>query len=241
MTSSPFASRRRAGVEQKCSFSNPAEGSPMSLRLAVVALLVLASGAVHAEYDDESGGGSAVVIQNRKFKMAHEFTLQGGTLPLDAFVKGITATGRYTLHFDDFSAWEIAAGTYSFNIDTGLKDQLINNFGVQAEALPTLLVLADTNYVMKPFYGKLALFNRTLLYSELFLLGGLTVSYWSDGSFRPGPDFGAGMRFFVAEWLSVRADIRHAVIFNGIPFVDEQATIDGALYLGLGASFNVGY
>ena len=213
----------------------------MLLRCAVVVNLALAAMPGRAQYDDESGGGSAVVIQNRKFKMAHEFTLEGGTLPLDAFVKGVTATGRYTLHFDDFHAWEIAAGTYSLNIDTGLKQQLIDNFSVQPEALPAVQVVLDSNYVMKPFYGKLALFNRTLLYSELFVLGGATVTYWSDGSFRPGPDIGAGIRFFVAEWFSVRADIRHALIFNGIPFVDEQGTIDGILYLGLGASFNVGY
>lgn len=213
----------------------------MSMRLAVVVALLLAALPGRAQYDDESGGGSAVVIQNRKFKMVHEFTLQGGTLPLDAFVKGVTATGRYTLHFDDFHAWEIAAGTYSLNIDTGLKQQLIDNFGVQPEALPAVQVVLDSNYVMKPFYGKLALFNRTLLYSELFLVGGVTVTYWSDGSFRPGPDVGAGLRFFVSEWFSLRADIRHALIFNGIPLVDEQGKIDGILYLGLGASFNVGY
>jgi outer membrane beta-barrel protein len=213
----------------------------MSMRLAVIVALTLAAVPGRAQYDDESGGGSAVVIQNRRFKMAHEFTLEAGTLPLDAFVKGATATGRYTLHFDDFNAWEIAAGTYSLNIDTGLKQQLIDNFGVQPEALPAVQVVLDSNYVMKPFYGKLALFNRTLLYSELFVLAGATVTYWSDGSFRPGPDVGAGIRFFVAEWFSVRADIRHALIFNGIPFVDEQGKIDGILYLGLGASFNVGY
>ena len=213
----------------------------MLLRLVVVAALLAASTGARAQYDDEEGGGTAIVIQNRKFKMAHEFTIEGGTVPLDAFFKGITLTGRYTLHFDDFNAWEIGAASYSFNIDTGLKDQLINNFGVQAEALPTLLVIADSNYVMKPFYGKLALFNRTLLYAELFLVAGATVTYWSDGSFRPGPDFGAGMRFFVTEWFSIRTDIRHSIVFNGLPVVDPNATVDGILYLGLGASFNVGY
>lgn len=218
----------------------------MFSRFVVVAALittaaVLPAQEAHAQYDDEEGGGTAVVIQNRKFKMAHEFTLQLGTQPLDAFVKGVTISGRYTLHFDDFNAWEIAAATYAFNIDTGLKDQLINNFGVQAEALPTLQLVLDSNYVMKPFYGKLALFNRTLLYAELFLVAGVTVTAWSDGSFRPGPDFGGGLRFFVTEWFSIRTDIRHAVVFNSVPIIDPNATIDGVLYLGAGASFNVGY
>jgi outer membrane beta-barrel protein len=213
----------------------------LSRALVVIGLFLGLSFPASAQYDDEVGGGSAVVIQNRKFKMAHEFTLQGGVQPLDAFAKGITAGGRYTLHFDDFSAWEIGAGSYSFNIDTGLKQQLNDNFGVQPESLPTLQLTLESNYVMKPLYGKLSLFNQTLLYAELFLVAGLTVTSWSDDSFRPGPDLGVGARFFVTEWMSVRADIRHAVVMDGIPIVDPKATIDGVMYLGLGASFNVGY
>lgn len=210
-------------------------------RFVTVFLALLAAAPALAQYDDEVGGGSAVVIQNRRFKMAHEFTLEGGTLPLDAFVKGVTLSGRYTLHFDDFSAWEIAGGTYSFNIDAGLKQQLIDRFGVQPQSFATLLLTVDSNYVMKPFYGKLALFNRTLIYAELFGVVGVTASYWSDDSWRPGPDVGVGARFFVTEWFSIRTDLRYAVLFGGVPIVDPKATIDGSLLLGVGASFNVGY
>lgn len=210
-------------------------------RVVAVFLALSVAGPALAQYDDEVAGGSAVVIQNRRFKMAHEFTLEGGTLPLDAFVKGVTLSGRYTLHFDDFSGWEIGAGTYSFNIDAGLKTQLEERFGVQPQSFATLQLLVESNYVMKPFYGKLALFNRTLLYAELFAVVGVTASYWSDASWRPGPDIGVGARFFVTEWFSIRTDLRYAVLFGGVPLVDPRATIDGALLLGVGASFNVGY
>ena len=215
---------------------------PMHSRVvvAIVALLAAAAPAL-AQYDDEQGGGSAVVIQNRKFKMAHEFTLEGGTVPLDAFVKGVTLSGRYTLHFDDFSAWEIAAGTFSFNVDAGLKQQLEERFGVQPSSFATLQLTVDSNYVMKPFYGKLALFNRTLIYAELFAVVGVTASYWSDDSWRPGPDIGVGARFFVNEWFSIRTDLRYAVVLGGVPLVDPNATVDGVLLLAVGASFNVGY
>jgi outer membrane beta-barrel protein len=210
-------------------------------RLAVVFFALLVAVPALAQYDDEVGAGSAVVIQNRRFKMAHEFTIEGGTLPLDAFVKGVTLSGRYTLHFDDFSAWEIAGGTYSLNIDAGLKQQLIDRFGVQPQSFATLLLTIDSNYVMKPFYGKLALFNRTLIYAELFGVVGVTASYWSDDSWRPGPDVGVGAPFFVTDWFSIRTDLRYAVLFGGVPLVDPKATIDGSLLLAVGASFNVGY
>lgn len=212
----------------------------MYSQLGLVLFVCAISSPALAQYDDETGTGSAVVIQNRRFKMAHEFTLEGGTLPLDAFVKGVTLSGRYTLHFDDFSAWEIAAGTYSFNIDAGLKEQLLDRFGVQPQSFSTLVLTVDSNYVMKPFYGKLALFNRTLLYAELFGVVGVTASYWSDDSWRPGPDIGVGARFFVTDWFSVRTDLRYAVLFGGVPLVDPKATIDGSLLLAVGASFNVG-
>jgi outer membrane beta-barrel protein len=213
----------------------------MHPHLGLLLLACLASTPTLAQYDDEGGAGSAVVIQNRRFKMVHEFTLEGGTVPLDAFVKGVTVSGRYTLHFDDFSAWEIAAGTFSFNIDSGLKEQLIDRFAVQPQSFSTLVLTIDSNYVMKPFYGKLALFNRTLLYAELFGVVGVTASYWSDNSWRPGPDVGVGARFFVTEWFSIRTDLRYAVLFGGVPLVDPKATIDGSLLLAVGASFNVGY
>ncbi|MCC7074633.1 MAG: outer membrane beta-barrel domain-containing protein [Deltaproteobacteria bacterium] len=207
--------------------------------IALVALCAAALPA-RAQYDDEDGGGTAVVIQDRQFSMAHEFTLATGTFPLDAFKKGVAFTGRYTLHFDEFNAWEIVGGAYSLNVDSGLADVLRGKFDAQAEALPTLLVVADTNYVMKPLYGKFTLFNSLILYQEMLFAGGLTVTYWSDGSFRPGPDVGAAIRFFVWDWLSVRFDLRHAVVMNGVPFLDPNAQIDNVLYLGAGVSFNVG-
>ncbi len=209
---------------------------------AVLAALtpLLASTHARADYDDEDSGGNAVVIQEREFKMANEFTLSTGILPLDAFQKGIPLTARYTLHFDDFNAWEIIGGTYSLNLDSGLSGILADKFAVQAEILPKLLVVADTNYVAKPFYGKFALFNKMIIYEELFLNAGLTVSYWSDGSFRPGPDFGAAIRFFVWDFLSLRFDIRHALVMNGIPYFDPNAQVDGVLQLLAGVSFNVG-
>jgi outer membrane beta-barrel protein len=217
---------------------------------SIVALVALATAATFwsapaaAQYDDEEPGGYAVVIQNRKFNMGHEFTLSGGILPLDAFHKGLTGTFRYTFHFDQFQAWEIAGGTYSFNLDTGLKEQLRNNFGVQPDAagLEQLDGYVETNYVLKPIYGKMSLFNRTLIYSELFFSAGITTAVYrgQDFIFLPGPGFGAGLRFFVWEWLSLRVDMRHYVLFNSVPILDPNSSIENVMALSAGLSFNFG-
>jgi outer membrane beta-barrel protein len=214
-----------------------------SVSATVVATLLaslFAADVAQAQYDDEEIGGYAVVIQNRKFNMGHEFTLQGGVLPLDAFYKGVTGTFRYTLHFNDFHAWEIAGGTYSFNIETDLRRQLREYFSVQPDAkgLEQIWGYVESNYIIKPVYGKLSLFNRWLIYNELYFAVGGAVGLWEGFSFRPGPGYGAGIRFFIFEWLSLRFDMRHYVLMNGIPFVDQQAGIDNLLYLGSGVSFN---
>lgn len=207
--------------------------------LAVLVSMVGATGAA-AEYDDEVGGGQAVVIQNRAFDLGHEFTFSAGLVPLDAFYKGLSGTFRYTLHLDEFIAWEVGGGSYSFNVDTDLRTQLVERFAVAPDALDQITVFGQSNLVIKPIYGKYALFNRALIYTELYFVLGAAVGYYSDGSFRPAPDYGAGLRFFVTDWFSVRTDVRHFIFFNGIPFADPNSTIDNVVHLSVGASFNFG-
>ena len=209
-----------------------------------IAVALIASAGARAEYDDEEVGGYAVVIQNRKFNMGHEFTLSAGILPLDAFYKGITGTARYTLHFDEFQAWEIAGGTYSFNIETWLRQQLRENFSVQPDekGLEQLDGFIETNYVLKPIYGKLSLFNHALIYNEIFLVAGFATAVYrgQDFIFLPGPGFGGGIRFFVEDWFSVRFDMRNYVLFNSVPLLDPNSSIENVLSLSAGVSFNFG-
>lgn len=214
------------------------------MRSLVCALVLVSSvssiPAFAAEDESDIREEQRVVIQNRKFKLGAELTLEAATLPLDPFYKGLAGTARITYHFNDFHAWELAGGTFAYNLDSSLAKQLFDNFGVQRAQLPGLQAMVESDYVMKPFYGKFALANRTLLYQEVYLVVGGTLTYWTDASFRYGPNYGGGIRFFLADWFSVRFDLRHAVVFSRIPFLDEQATLDGVLYLGAGMSFNFG-
>jgi outer membrane beta-barrel protein len=209
------------------------------MRALIFTLAFAIAGAAAAQVDEYVDDDTRGVIQNRKYKLGHEITLSAGTLPLDPFFKGLTAGGRYTFHINDWHAVEVS-GHYSYNLDSYLTEQLIQNFGVQRQDLPGLIAVVDLNYVVKPFYGKFALANRTLLYQEVFFDVGGTFSYWSDESFRLGPDIGGGIRFFITPWFSLRGDIRNAIVFNNIPLISEEYSIDPVLYLGLGASLNFG-
>ena len=50
---------------------------------------------VHAE--DRGDKYASLVVQNRKYSSNHEVSLFFGTLPLDAFIKGLTLSGSFML------------------------------------------------------------------------------------------------------------------------------------------------
>ncbi len=215
-------------------------GRPQVAALALLATL-LTAGPARAAYDDEDVGGYAVVIQQRKFKLTHEFTLSGGIQPMNAYYKGAMGSFSYTLHFGDFQGWEIVHLAYSQNIETGMREEIFKwRAEPESSEFDALQVLLASNYVLKPAYSKLAFFNDSVAYSEMFFnVGGGVAKYVS--SWRPGVDYGVGIRFFIAEWFSMRLDVRHYLFLNGIPLVTPNAGVDNILFLSVGGSFNVGY
>lgn len=216
--------------------------------LAPIAPLAWARPSLAADEDSDVQEEQRVVIQNRKFRLGSEVTLEGATLPLDPFYKGIAGTGRFTFHFNDFHAWEVVGGTFAYNLDSNITEQLLKNFGIQRQQLPGMQLMIESDYILKPFYGKFALANRSLLYQEVYLAVGGTATQWTDNSMRFGPNIGGGLRFFSSEWLSFRFDLRYALVaqalpaFDGlVPVLDDGTyTLDGVLYLGAGMSFNIG-
>ena len=90
-----------------------------------------------------------VVVQNRQAVDPHEWTLSLGTLPLDAFEKGLTISGSYTQHYDHTWAWEAIQYTYSFPYKTNLEEQL-QAFKLQPTPFERVESLVTSNLVFKP-------------------------------------------------------------------------------------------
>lgn len=199
------------------------------LALSAAALLLWA--APPARADTPGQGGKVYAIEDRDVMGTHELTLSVGSLPMDAFVKGLTLQGSYTYHFTQLLAWEVLGGIYSFNIDTGLKDELRDRFDVHPTEEGELTWILNSNLVFTPLFGKLAVINERVFSGELFFelgyaLGGFTAAYPS------GIDFGMGLRLFVSRHFSVRLDIRDYLFF-------PEAT--NHLYLSLGVSLTFGF
>ncbi len=196
--------------------------------LAVLAALlpVLANaGTVPAEV------GSYKIVQNRQYQLKHELALGAGMLPLDAFYKGFTGNLAYTYHFTDHFAWQVGRASVSYNISTGLGEQLIRDFGVLTTDFPQVQWTIGSDLIWKAIYGKVALINRTLHHVEGFVIGGASGVKVQSGVL-PAPHFGVGGRLYLNDALSLRLDVTDSLVIDKEMF--------NVLSVQLGLSLNFG-
>lgn len=199
--------------------------------LASVAALLCASTA-RAE-DDELAKGRVIAVQQRAYRMVHEFTLSGGVLPMDAFYTGYSLGGSYTLHLSDLFAWEAVSFHYSANVGSGLESTLQQRWDVAPTNDPELQYLLSSNLVVTPLFGKFTFFNQAILFASTFVTVGGGVVRYTDG-FRPQVSIGPGVRLFWGESVSTRLDLRNIVapdLPNGFEYI---------LHVTLSVSFNFG-
>ncbi len=185
-----------------------------------------------AKADEDLEYGNVYAIQTRTYRMNHEFTFSLAFMPLDAFYKYFGLGGQYVFHFNNIWAWEAVHFTLTkyLNIDTGLKQQLLDRW--QASTIgqqKRLDMTVDTNLMIKPLYGKLALWNSLVIYSEGYFLVGVGTQDYQNG-WKPAFDVGMGLRVYLNNKFSLRLEVRDYVAF--VPGVNNT------LYFGVGVSYN---
>lgn len=150
--------------------------------------------------------GTVSAVQERNFRMNHELTLGLGVLPLDAFYKGLSVQLGYTYHFNDSFAWQVARGLYSYNLNTGLRNQLERDFAVLPTQFPEVQYMVGSDLVWTPLYGKGAILNRKVAWFEGFVVLGASALRISEVGFRPAVNVGVGARLFTTKYVSFRFD-----------------------------------
>jgi outer membrane beta-barrel protein len=199
-------------------------------------LCLLVSTASVARAEDEA---PVYAVQNRQYPLGAEFNAAVGTLPMNAYSKGLTLGGGFTWHLSPSWAWEVIQFFYSFSFDTGLKQQLLENFAAQptSAAFDVVKYLGNTNLTVKPFYGKLAFLNGSILHAEIYFTLGFALANYAVSSFLPGADGGAGIRFFAGRHFSLRVDVRDYAFLKGQV---KALSVVNELYIGLGAALVFG-
>lgn len=209
---------------------------PVSLSLGTLLMAALAAAPVHADDDDEDTIAT-YAVQKRQFRLGGELTGSLGFLPLNAFNKAFTAGGAFTYHPNNVWAWEIVQVAYAVKqFDTGLKKELLENFDVEPTQIPQTDLLISSNLVLKPFYGKLALFNRSITHVELYVpIGGGAAKRSNPSSILPTANAGLGIRFFLAQSLSLRVEVRDYLIFRNLDITNELF-VGASLAMSLGGA-----
>ncbi|MCK6550848.1 outer membrane beta-barrel domain-containing protein [Myxococcota bacterium] len=199
---------------------------------AILATAVaLAPGAAAAE--DELDAGRVIAVEDRPFRMFHEFSASAGVLPLDALYTGYSLGGAYTLHLSDLVAWEAISFHYSANVTSDLEKRLAERWSVAATKQPRVEYVATSNLVLSPLFGKTSAFNGDITWLQTSLTLGGGIAHFTDG-FRPAVSGGLLFRVFFSQRVSARLDLRSTLV------PDLPSGIEHVLQVMLGVSFNFG-
>ena len=208
----------------------------MKPQFIAIIIAIAASIALPAELraqSDEVDSGRVVAVQDRPFRLVHEFTASVGVLPIDAFYTGLSLGGAYTLHFNDVIAWEALSFHYSGNVDSGLESELAERWSVLPDGEPELEYLASTHVILTPLFGKFTFLNDSIVHVSTYLSVGGGLAKFDDG-FRPQGSIGPGLRLFFGDVVSTRLDLRNIIAS------DSPDGIDYMLHITLSVSFNFG-
>lgn len=203
---------------------------------AFISLCLLACTTALAQTEDLESPGTVSAVQDRAYRLQHELDLSVGVLPLDAFYKGLYAQVSYTAHFSDSFAWQVGRAAYSYAAKTGLREQLERDFAVLPTAFEEVQFFFGTDLIWKPFYGKFSVLNKSVVHAEVFLLLGATLFKFTN-AFRPGVNFGGGIRIFLSRNVSFRLDVTDNVV---IPIGGGSTTFSNVMTMTLSLGINFG-
>ena len=215
----------------------PAVRSSRHLLCAVALALCLAPASALAKRAGPGSdqAGELYSIEKRDLLGNHELAIIFGSLPKDAFEIGLTLTGSYTYHFSHLIAWEILNGTYSFNVGSGLTEELRERFDAAPERTGVLQAIISSNLVFKPLYGKVAVLNNSLATAEMYFVAGPAIGFFDDQARPFGVNVGLGLRFFLGRYFSFRIDIRD------YGFLPNFSKFDNHIYFGAGLALTFGF
>ena len=184
-----------------------------------------------AQTSELENPGSVSAIQDRAYRMAAEFDLAVGVLPLDAFTKQVYGQVSFVYHFTDYFAWQVGRGAYGYNWSTGLKNELEKQYAVLPTTIDAVQFFVGSDLMFTPFFGKIAILNRAVVFYEAYLLLGVTVFKYTN-AFRPAANIGGGIRVFQSKYVSFRLEATDNIVIRDKPEQVLQLNLMLALNFG---------
>ncbi|MCP4491432.1 MAG: outer membrane beta-barrel domain-containing protein [Gammaproteobacteria bacterium] len=198
-----------------------------------------------AQSEDEElpEGESVYVIQNKLFHKEHELGFNVGYIPDDDFREVYPVGGNYVYHFSETSAWEVIRLDLVVDSEKSITDTLETEFDVTPEQFDRMIFQLHTSYIIKPSYGKDAIFNNSIINHESYISAGFGITGFEveksfgedENDIFPSASIAYGRRYFIDEDFSLKLEIRNNLIFK-----DNE--VPNNIYLGVSLSyqFNIG-
>ncbi len=160
-------------------------------------------------------------------KGALEGTIGIGLVPNDSYYLPLPITLRGTYHMTESLALELSGSYLGLGANSDLHAFLLDANGINlldgARNPAQMWMSAAIDLMYSPFHGKLGVFDQKISSFDIALVAGAgmiaanideTPENAKDeltSTFLPAGHWGVTLRFFLKEWLTVRADYRQFV------------------------------
>ncbi len=210
----------------------------MKCKCLMVILFLLLGWAPAGLAAEAAGEEDVSAIQNRIFDRYHEIGVPVGFIPDDDFYYDFPVGVSYTYNFNENWAWEVARGQWVINAEKDLKDDLESDFGITPSEFDKIKFTVHSNLILKPSYGKDALWNKYIINHETYLLAGGGIVYYEretstgeeSSETAPSLSLGVGRKYFLNDKFCLNLEVRDLVNFK-----DEG--VENNVYLGVGLGF----
>ncbi|MEH6347151.1 MAG: outer membrane beta-barrel domain-containing protein [Bermanella sp.] len=204
----------------------------------VFSVVLIQSAQAKNAFDKET----VTVVQERIYDRTHEIGFNLGYVPDDDFYEEYPLSLSYTYHFNKNIAWEVGRFQYFLTRKKDLKDTL-SGYDLAAVSFDKPLYMLHTSFVLKPTYGKDAVWDSSIVNHEGFFSFGAGIAQYQ----REYPvdtetstetvlsvTLGAGRRYFVSKKIALITEIKTYTQF-------KDSTTETNIYLGLGIAYRFNF
>lgn len=186
----------------------------------------------------------ASVLQNRYFikSFRPEFGLSAGSMLNESYTDTYLIGVRSAIFFNEFIGVELQSIRTSINDSDDRKalNQLryrrlddVDTIVSPDPEINSINAMTDINAIFAPFYGKINILDRIIIYSDIYLTGGLSKVETSQGDLN-AITWGAGQRYYWGKNIAFRIDVKDRV------FTEKRSGKD-YLKHSYGLDFGVSY
>ena len=169
-----------------------------------------------------------VFLKKKRFELYPYFGLDLNDPFYQHYVLGFS--GAY--HFADSFAVEARYGRVIGRTTQGAVKLVRVNAGAICENCPEFEQHLDVDLNWSPIYGKISLFGESIVHFDTYLTAGPGL-FGTDNGFNPAVNVGIGQRYFINDWLVVRAELRNYIF---VEKREEISDVQNLLILGLSVS-----